>query len=339
MTWSNRSEHRPLSVTAKSGPSQSNDLLIVDEAWAHQDGTLEGNLSPTMIARPQPQMWILSNAGKADSHWWESKWKMGRRLADAGDTESGIAYFEWGAAREDEDFDRTDPDYAARHHPATGWTIDAAGFRAELLSMEDNPDEYDRAYLNLELEENLPSIVTPAAWAATANAKSRIVGTPQFALDISYDRAWAAIAASGQNAQGRNHAQLVKYARGTHWVISWLVDNGITEIAVQSSSQAGALVDDLERAGITVTRLSRADVVAACAGTYDAIVNRTFSRPVDQPALDAAVGAVTWTTGDTRVFSRGKSTIDVSPLYAVAFARWAHLNTASEDYDILSTIA
>ena len=65
---------------------------MVDEAWAHEDAWLEQGLSPTMITRPQPQLWVVSTAGTHKSAYLRGKVERGRR--DPGST---VAYFEWSA--------------------------------------------------------------------------------------------------------------------------------------------------------------------------------------------------------------------------------------------------
>lgn len=343
LVWSNGSEHRPLSVTPKSGPSASNDLVLVDEAWAHEDGTLEGGLRPTMIARPQPQFWILSNAGKASSYWWKDQWELGQELALAEDVTSGIAYFEWSGDRNDPDFNRADPSYAARHHPATGYTIDAAAFGAELLAFRKNPDEYDRAFLNLEPDEGIESTIDPHLYRATGDDDSVIVGMRTFALDIMLDRSWASVSWAGRNAEDLDHFELIKHERGTRWIIPYLkkklARNGQDTVAVAAGTPAALLQSALEEAGINVLVLGRAEYATACAEMYDGFVDGTVRHLAsEQDPLDAAVKGAAWSTGAVRVWSRIDSTIDISPLVSGTVAKFAHAIALANNYDVMDSV-
>lgn len=350
LTFANGSEYRPISVTKKSGPSQSNDLLFYDEAWGHEDGKIEAGLGPTTIARRQPQSWIYSNAGTRESAWWRGKWTMGRELALEGNTTDGIAYFEWSGDREDPDYDPASPEYAAKHHPAAGITIDLAGFKAEYRAMLANPDEglegYERAYLNLEPEEltEVWQVVTRDQWSGTGDDSSALVGARAFALDVANDRAWASIAWAGDNQDGLPHAELIKHERNTRWIIPYLVEklarNRTDTIAVVAGSQAAVMQDDLEQAGLNVLLLSRADYAAACAKFYDGIVDGNLRhRATNQAPLASAISGAAWGTGDARVWSRVKSTTDISPLVACTVATWAHQADADSAYDVLDSIA
>lgn len=350
LTFANRSEYRPISVTKKSGPSQSNDLLFYDEAWGHEDGKIEAGLGPTTIARKQPQSWIYSNAGTRESNWWRGKWTMGRELALEGNTTEGIAYFEWSGDREDPDYDPASPEYAAKHHPAAGITIDLAGFRAEYRAMLANPDEglegYERAYLNLEPEAltEVWQVVKRDQWSDTGDDTSSLLGARAFALDVANDRSWASVAWAGENQDGMPHSELVKHERNTRWIIPYLVEklsrNRTDTIAVVASSQAAVMQEDLEQAGLTVLLLSRADYAAACAKYYDTIVDGTLRhRTTGQKPLVDAISGAAWGTGDARVWSRVKSTTDISPLVACTAAAWAYQLSADSAYDILDSIA
>ena len=61
------------------------DLAIVDEAWALKDYRVPGAITPTQIARPDPQLWVVSTAGTSDSLWLRELVEAGR----AGDEPSG----------------------------------------------------------------------------------------------------------------------------------------------------------------------------------------------------------------------------------------------------------
>jgi phage terminase large subunit-like protein len=83
-----------------SGRGFSGDVVILDEAY-NLPGSAMGALLPTMAARPNPQVWYASSAGKDDS-------EVLARVRDRGKegTSPRLAYFEWSAPS---DADLDDP--------------------------------------------------------------------------------------------------------------------------------------------------------------------------------------------------------------------------------------
>lgn len=352
LTFTNRSEYRPISVTKKSGPSQSNDLLLYDEAWGHEDGRIEAGLGPTTIARRQPQSWIYSNAGTRESHWWKGKWTMGRELALEKNTTDGIAYFEWSGSRDDPDYDPADPEYAARHHPAAGITIDLAGFKAEYRAMLANPDEglegYERAYLNLEPAEAIENwiILKKELWEKRG-VDTYIDGRRSFALDVTNDREWSSISWAGKTPDDLDLAELIKHDRGTHWVVPYFVQKFDAYpkydrvVYIVAGGAAATLTEALEDEGITVIAFSRADYATACGLYYDGLNDGTTVHLAEgQEQLDSAMAGAEWsTTGDARVWNRKKSTTILSPLVSVSVAQRGFAVSAEAAYDVLDSIA
>ena len=83
------------SSSERGAHGYSLDLAVVDEAWALRDYRVPAALTPTQIARPDPQLWIVSTAGTADSLWLKELVDAGR----SGETER-LALFEWSAPAE-----------------------------------------------------------------------------------------------------------------------------------------------------------------------------------------------------------------------------------------------
>jgi phage terminase large subunit-like protein len=90
--WHNGSRHGITAPGEKAGHSDVLDLAVVDEAWGLEDSRLEQGLSPTMVTRPQPQLWVVSTAGTHRSAYLRGKVERGRRGPG-----STVAYFEWSA--------------------------------------------------------------------------------------------------------------------------------------------------------------------------------------------------------------------------------------------------
>ena len=232
---------------------------MVDEAWAHEDGRLEQGLSPTMITRPQPQLWVVSTAGTHRSAYLRGKVERGRRGPG-----STVAYFEWSALPGS---DPGDPQTWWGCMRALGHTVTEARIR----------HEFER----LDLADPESVAVDPVAFAA----------------DVTPERSHAVIATAGLRPDGLDHAEVVDHRPGTGRVVGRLVE--LAErwqpcaVVVDEVGPAGSLVAPLEAAGLEVVKPSTRVRAAADGGFYDAVAEGSL-RYVPRPALDAAVaGAAT----------------------------------------------
>lgn len=307
--WVTGSIIRILSSAASSGHSKTLDQAVLDEIWVDVDDRREQALRPTMVTRPDAQLLVCSTAGTQASTVYNRKVQAGRQAASE-DAGGGMAYFEWSAP---EEWDPDDVDSWWEFMPALGHTITEDVIRAERQSLEDG--EFRRAYGNRP-QRAADRIIPPALWDAVCSdaAKPDPDSGVWFGMDVSQDRSSAAVALSdGQTVE------LVDHRPGTGWVAercNELVDKWGGAVAVDHRGPAGVLADSI---GSCVKMNSR-DVLKACGGLFDAVVEGEVSFRRDG-ALDAAVeGAVKKTVGDMWAWSRKASTTDVTPLMAATLA-------------------
>ena len=142
ITCDNDSTLQLLSATESAGHGETSDLVVVDEAWIHQDSRLEQAVRPTMATKRDAQLWAMSTAGTSRSTWWRSKLDAGRAAAEMG-VSDGLCCFDWSAPDE---ADPTSEDVWRAAMPALGRTIDVETVRADLANM--GIAEFRRAYLN-----------------------------------------------------------------------------------------------------------------------------------------------------------------------------------------------
>lgn len=321
--WRNGSKHGISASGETSGHGSVLDLAFIDEAFAQKDSRLEQAFKPAMITRPDPQLWVVSTAGRSPgtSPYLWSKVEAGRqRCAD--NHHPGIAYFEWSA---DDEMDRADPATWWATMPALGHTVTEAAVRADFESMD--PAEFDRAYLNRWNPNAADSVIPGEAWAAGAG-DHQLADPVTLAVDVSPDGASASIAAAGATGDGFT-VDVIANQPSTDWVVAKLA--GIVErqkpkaVMLAAGSPAEALKPALADAGVEVTVVSTTDHKAACAALLSAVVEgRCFHR--GQPELDAAVNAAARRIiGDGWLWSRRSSSVDISPLVAVGLALWGHV--------------
>jgi hypothetical protein len=326
--WANGSRHGITAPGEKAGHSDVLDLAVADEAWGLEDSKLEQGLSPTMVTRPQPQLWVVSTAGTHRSAYLRGKVERGRVLAAEGGHGSA-AYFEWAAPV---GADPADPATWRACMPALGHTVTEARIAAEFERLD--LADFCRAYLNWWPGE-IPAdwlVISEAAWRALADPQSTAVDPVAFAADVTPDRSAAAIGVAGRRADGLEHAEVIDHRPGTSWVVPRLVD--LAErwnpcaVVVDDTGPAGSLIAPLEAAGVEVIKPTTKARAAADSGFYDAVAERSL-RYVPRPALDAAVaGAQQRPLGDAWAWARKGLSTDITPLVAVSLARWGHATRA-----------
>ena len=322
--WTNGSRWGITAPSESPGNSQTLDLGFVDEAWARVDNKLETGLSPMMITRPEPQLWVVSTAGTAASTWLRGKVDAGREQPDG----RGTAYFEWSASA---DADPADPATWWDCIPSLGYTVTEDAIRAERDRLY--PDAFARSYLNQWPDEQPAAgwaVITAEDWLALADPNSRLVGRVAFAVDVSPDRAWSSIAAAGRRADGRGHVELAEHRPGTGWVVERLAElvqrHNPVSVVVDPGSAAGALIPVLDAAGIEVVKPTAREVAAAAGALYDATrPDADTIRHLSQIPLNAAVaGAVRRPVGDAWTWNRRGSNVCITPLVACSLAAWGH---------------
>jgi hypothetical protein len=255
--------------------------------------------------------------------------------------------------------DRADPATWRATLPALGFTVTEEIIAAELEKMD--PAEFDRAYLNRTRKPTPPTDpnVPKETWPGLVDKASKpVASSVALAIDVSQDRKRAAISAASLRPDGKVHLEVVAHRPGTEWVVPAVARlhklwNPVAVAVASSGAPAGSLIDDLIAAGIDVPAdkehpqrgdlavMRNGDIVEACGQLADAM-NQGTVQHLDQVPLTAAVnGARTRRNGDAWTLDRTSSLVDISPLCAVTFARWALLIRGPhviEDYDPLDSI-
>lgn len=317
VAWRNGSRIDVIASSASSGHGKIVDLAELDEAFDDTDDRRELALLPAMITRPDAQLMIVSAMGTDASLYLNRKVEVGRAAALEGRT-SGIAYFEY-AIPADADID--DPAVWWRYVPALGHTISEADLAHARLTMTDS--EFRRAFGNQRTSSD-ERVIPAVAWLAVCDREA-VARTPvTYALEVSPDRDWAALAVAGGGV-----VEPGDYRPGTGWVVPRLVEltrRTSSPVAVDMRSPAAALVVELKAQGVRVVEMSTAEVTQACGAFYDAVADAALTVR-SSPELDAAVGMLARrTVGDAWCWGR-RGHGDVSLAVAVTLA-WAASRTA-----------
>jgi hypothetical protein len=295
-----------------SGRGFSGDVVILDEAY-NLPASAMGALLPTMAARPNPQVWYASSAGKEDS-------EVLARVRDRGaeGKPSRLAYFEWSAPA---DADLDDPAAWQAANPGLGIRIDAEFVEAERAALPEL--EFARERLGIWADGRVSAAIDQVLWASLADTECQDRSPVVFCPTINPERTKGAITAAIRRADGLVQVESIDYRPGTAWMadrmaalnadwhpIGFVIDPGAPE---------ASLIQPLQAAGIEPVLMTGREAAAADGAFYDALVDRKI-RHGNQGALNVSVEQAAWRpVGDTRVFHR-RSKADIGPLSGAAKA-------------------
>jgi phage terminase large subunit-like protein len=342
--FNNRSQIGLMATTKKSGHGFTNDLVVVDEAFAQVDWRVEQSLSPTMIRRPETQWLTISTAGDETSVYLLEQVRRGRHLVEAG-ADQRVAYFEWSIPI---DADMDDREVWFDHMPGLGAGISLEDLIAERATMKDF--EFRRAYGNQWTEglHSLDAVIGPAHWEACSDPDSKLAkkGVLRMAIDVAPDQSFASIGVAGKRNDGIEHIEAIETRPGTAWVVERAKRIAAKDarfeniVALDVSTPAAALIPALERESNTedaleILPISGRDWNAACASFYDAAVEHTF-RHINDSELNGALASAAQSYSADGWHWKRRGDKPITPLCAVTLAHWA-FTSADDEYDALSS--
>ena len=304
-----------------SGRGFSADCVILDEAMVLPESSM-GALLPTLSARPNPQIWYTSSAGRGDSDVLRSV----RDRAVKGES-GGLAYLEWSADPKDS---ADDEGAWASANPALGIRIGRDHVAREFDAMP--PAEFARERLGIwDVPAGADVVIDLDAWRACLDSGSSVVDPVAFGVDVSPDGS-ASISVAGSRPDGLVHVEVVDHRSGTSWVTGRLQELvrrwSPSCIVLDAASPVGALLPDLDRVGLSVSSVAGREAAQA-AVAFTALVSQRQVRHLEQADLNAAVAAAKRRmVGDLWAFGRRGSSVDISPLVSCALASWGHAQNA-----------
>ncbi|MEV4705039.1 terminase large subunit domain-containing protein [Actinoplanes sp. NPDC049316] len=348
------------SNTETAGHGKTLDLGFEDEFFAAEDHRLEQAFSPAMVTRWSPQHWRISTEGTERSLYLATKVELGRSIVAAGGP-TQICYLEWS----DLEGDREDPQTWLRCMPALCptegdcrcspyWrhTVNLATIRGELEKFQNQPDEFDRAYLNrrkgsvLPPDPNLPSPATFNAQVKERAAPGKVVA---FGVETTRGRDAGAIVAAWPGEDKVRHLRVIEYRPGIDWMVAralqlqerwepvgWGMDLvGPLRALLTDFTEAGLKLPEGEpkRGQLAVPNVR--DFAAACGMVATGIRDGWLWHEDQQSLKDAYKIARTRPLGDSWAFDRKSG--DISTLTGGAVGLWTletRKHLIDEDYDV-----
>lgn len=323
---------------------KANELVGVDEVWAFdaaQGAALEQAILPTFTTTGG-QLWLVSTAGHARSHWLRRHVDAGRAAVAAG-RRDGIAYFEWSLdpSKVNVVTAGVGPDVTpaaraaalealAADHPAAGRTLRLDALSGALDTM--GPAEVLRAYGNVwtaAAEQAIPAHL----WDACAAGDSWSPPEPgrlALAFDVAPDRRDAAILAAWRDDDaGPLRLDVIDHHEGTSWLVGRMRELERRwrpqAVAFDPMGPAVDVADELQRGGMTLQPLTTREYVTACAAFMANVTHVGRLEHRHAAALDAAVAAAaTRPLGDGGwAWSRRNSADSIAALVAATCAGYA----------------
>jgi phage terminase large subunit-like protein len=300
----------------------SADALLLDESQELSDQTWAAIL-PTVSARPNPQIWMV---GTPPAPGMNGEVFARHRQAGLAGEDPRLCWMEW---RSDEDANLDDRWAWAEANPSLGSRVAVEKVADERASMDD--ETFARERLGLWDSQTTMSVVHPDRWIALADPQSQAdTRSVVFAADVAPDRQRGSIAVAGERPDGRVHVEVVENARGIAWMAPWLVERCKkyrAAVVLDPGSPAGALVPDLQKAGVEPLLMTTRDVGQACGMFFDGAVEDRL-RHLDDPRLSTALAA-----GRKRdigvnglwAWHRRDTSTDLTPLVAATNAVWGFL--------------
>lgn len=324
----NGSVFKPSPPTDSSGHGFQGDRITLDEAWAfnaQQGNALIQAFVPTTITRlqltgQQPQLWIMSTEGTADSTFLNPLLSECRH----GQCPESWAVIDYGLPF---DADPEDLDAVWESHPGAGHLFtrrQLKGFRDEFRN---DPAGWRRAFCNIRDDGALERVYTDDIWQATATACDDSAidwATAAIGVAVDIDQASTSIVAAWNGADG-TVASLIRIMPGTVGaaaMIAELAETRHVSIWLDRKGPASIIADQLTGLDIRLADIPAADLAATGPALLDLLRNMAVRHQPSEP-LDKAVGvAVRRWSGDTWYLDRRQSPGDISPIEAMQLAVW-----------------
>jgi hypothetical protein len=303
------------SASEKGGHGYTLDLVVGDEVWALRDYRVPQAITPTQIACDDPQLWVVSTAGTAESLWLRELVEAGRAGAER------VALFEWSAPPE---LDASDVAAWEAANPALGETIDVdelAGAWARSTTAESR-GEFERAHLN-RWTAGVEAIIPAESWRACLAPELQIGAELVFGFDVALDRSQSSIVVAGVVGD-RVAVELVAQRPGVEWLVPALGE--LVErwaplaVVANKSGPARSIVEELADAGVAIEGYGAGEYVAACQVFFDLVIEGRLAHRGQGELDDAARVVGRRKLGESWAFGRAVSAADISALVAACVA-------------------
>jgi hypothetical protein len=276
-----------------------------------------------MAAKPNAQLWLLSNAGDFDSALWNHYTDLGR--LEASNPASSLCWIEWSA---DEDADVLDRSAWAAGNPSLGLP---GGVTEEYLSdaaLTMDEDTFRREHLNIKLAASAMTGIDRAEWDACRDDELVIGKRVALALSFTPERDRGALVAASLEGE-RTNLEVIESTSDIELLTQRAIANAVAwkcPVIIDRSNPAASVLPRLDKANVKNRLIPLPEYASACGDLYDAVTSHRLSHQGDYRLTDAVTAATKRKVGNRWVWlPRGGA--DLTPLEAATIARWGVLTT------------
>jgi hypothetical protein len=342
----NGSVIKPMAVTKVAGHGVQGDKITLDEAFSLTQETgqaiIDGFL-PTTATRyrrtgVQPQVWITSTEGTADSTFFNP-------IIDgfrSGEVPAHTCWFDWGIPQNS---DPEDLDNIWKHHPAAGLLWDLRQLKQFREGFRDDVAGWARAFGNRRDTGIVDRVIPADLWNSTVtvpvepeelNGRKTVI-----AAAVDMDATNTSVAVGIHNDDDTTTVQLVDVLPGTgeapnilrrlctQYQAPIIMDNRGPNADLRDRLEA--MKDDYDEPIIEFVQMQAVDYLATGQSFVSGLQNGVILHAND-PDLDAsaAVCARTWSGDAWRITRRGTTGM-TSPLESAILAAWGISHMPEKD--------
>lgn len=304
------------------------DALIFDEAQIMSDKAL-ANMLATLNTSTLGLALYLGTPPRTED--MSEVFRRMRNAALDGELHDG-AWIEMSA---DQGADPDDRKQWAKANPSYPKRTPAASLLR--LRRKLTPDDFLREGLGIWDEEGGKAAFGFGVWENAATDRRDRPPVGAVGVATSWDRVWSSIGAAAV-VDDETWVWSSQRGKKTAWIVTEakrIQETYGCPVVVAASGPAGALIPDLEAAGVDVTKVSSGEYCDACAAIYDTAQEKQLRHlPDDADLNDAVMGADARPVGDRWMWGRKTSIADVSMLEAVTLAASA----AAPAYDVTESV-
>lgn len=339
----NGSVFRPMSVTKVAGHGVQGDMITLDEAFSLSadtgDAIIDGFL-PTTATRfkatgVQPQLWITSTEGTAESTFFNARLDACR----AGESSRRTCWFDFGIP---DDADPEDLDTIMAYHPAAGLLWDRAQLADFRAQFGQNTAGWARAFGNRRDTGIADRFIPADLWEATVcepmpPGAARNAPTA-FGMAVDVDATHTSISVAVRGDDGVTRTQVLKVLDGTGDAVAELRRLARTydaPVCMDSRGPNAPLHDMLERTDdVRLVPLTSADYMAVGQSYLSGLQNGVVLHAADARLDESAANCARSWSGDSWHVTRRGSTGLTSPIESVMVAAWAVNHAESGELQI-----
>ena len=320
MFWAGGGRYVIKAANDKAGRGTSNDEVNIDELRVQKDWKAWGSLSKTTMARPNSQIWCMSNAGDDESVVLNQL----RESALSG-RDPSICILEWSAP---DGCELDDISAWQQANPALGYLVSESAIRTALAT---DPPNVFRTEVLCQKVDQLDGAIDIAQWNGCADPSGTLDGHRKriaAGFDVSPGGKHATLAVAASLADGRVRVEIAGAWKGTEEArgeLPGLLDRIRPQVIVWFPTGPAAAFATMLRRRQGSVECGGGKVAEICQELADLTKALRIIHPAD-PLLDAHIrGANKLNSGDGWRFTRrGEGHVDAA--YAAAGAVNAALN-------------